>query len=98
MNILTMPRGGGKTTQAIGWLLGDRQSRVIVTFDGPVRFLRRQLIDEHGFDVDEAARAVIAASEARNALRGRDVTVFVDELEWVLHDLLGAPVEMATTS
>lgn len=79
-------RRGGKTTAMIAWLREQPSNRVIVTAtEREAERLRREYNLEH-YQVKAAERV------RSGGLRGQQVTVGVDNADWVLSNILNVPV------
>lgn len=93
MQIIMLPRRGGKTVRAVGWLRED-ESRILVV---PNVHMKRILLDAHA---DLIGRVFYARelSEKLNPLRGgrRVSAIGIDELTLVMQELLGGTVSFAT--
>jgi hypothetical protein len=98
MQLVTLPRAGGKTRYLAEWVAADSRNRVVVVaYLATRRYLMDILIIEHGYAPSYAERMVLSATSSRS-LRGRNVLVAVDDIDLVLGVLLGASVTLATFS
>lgn len=74
MKVLSLPRGGGKTTEAVEWVRSDPRHVLLVMNEDE----RRRLIRRYSLP----ARQVVLADSARNRLTGlHDVRVGVDNID-----------------
>lgn len=99
MNWIVLPRGAGKTHEALKWLLADApdEYRIMLTCSEPEANRLRSLARDMGFP---NSRVVSVSNRAMWQLLGRveglKVVYGIDNLELVLPMLLGGPVGLAT--
>lgn len=99
MDVYTMPRGAGKTTQIIDWVLADPASRAAIVPTGVIALHVTASLVDYGVDLETANRSVYSVADIQAGRhRGRQVEFAVDELDWVLSAFVGGPVVMATRS
>lgn len=103
MNLILLPRAGGKTTRMVEWLLEDDRRVLIVPSEGAVAYVLSRVYDmDPGIDRARfAERRVFTPRRFQNArqagfgfVSAREVGV--DDLGQVLQQLLGASVSVAT--
>jgi len=96
-------RGSGKTTELVDWWLDDQEHRGIVTdcHQSAEQLASRVYVraEEKAIEVDNLHLfGNIVSVHRAQRIRGRNsnMTWAVDELEMVLHAMLGVPIEQAT--
>ncbi len=96
MIIISDSRVSGKTTEAIKLASATRSVLVVPT--GDVARMTRRHADEMKFPVEVyPAREYFEKVYRRNPIYGTR-PVIIDELDWVLREVFGAKVIMATTT
>lgn len=96
MELFTMPRGGGKTHAILRWVAADPEHRVVVVATQmEARTFAERLTGEYDVPIEVARRAAVDTHSTQQ-LRGRRVSVAVDDVDRVLMTLLGWPVAMGT--
>ncbi len=92
MTILQTPRGGGKTTDCMAWLLEAPDTRTVVVMSAATA---RSLAHCHDLDHRHVVGVEQFIKDPRT-YRGREIAL--DELEQVLFHLLGKLPTIVTTS
>lgn len=98
MKIITMPRAGGKTTAALLYMLGNEHA-IYVSYSESGADAGYRLSEHLKLGLDRSR--FVNAYRCPDALRGKtthQTVLVVDNVELVLSRLLGAKVELATTT
>jgi hypothetical protein len=94
-------RQTGKTERLLEWLgsqtISEPQSRVIVCHSDVEAVRLRKICDERGWLI-APSQILSAESVRRGGLRGHAVLVAVDNLDLVLPQLLGAQIDVVTST
>ena len=98
MKIITMPRAGGKTTAALLYMLGNADA-VYVAHSAMGADAAYRLSEQLKLGIDRAR--FVTAGQCAQYLTGKKTlrtVLVVDNLDLVLSYMLGAKVELATTT
>ena len=109
MEIVSVGRGGGKTYRYLEYLAKDPNAVMVVMGDREAMRVREELLRVYlqvwGKDVEDLSISDISKLNmqivpvSRSNLRGRKVsTLFVDNLDIILHDMFGHRVTSASMS
>lgn len=99
VDILRLPRQAGKTIRCIGWMLADRENRIIVCANqSRAQELRRRLADLTKTSPSDWTENVMSFDTRTSQLAGRrNKTVWIDQADHLLQQLMyGARLEGVT--
>lgn len=96
MEFIVRPRRSGKTTDILMWMNGHKD-RVMVVHSVQEKRRLLEWIDDRKLEISEA-QLITLDQVSRGSLRGRNVRVGVDNLDFMLNALFGAEVDIVAAT